>query len=130
MTISTTVKEFTLSTLKAINSGIQEISQSFSEDETTLVIFAGIDPEFSNNEEIAFGIYMPLGNEATWLPAVTSDRDVMLQIQSMESGQSFIITDEENDGGLGVRVNALEIDNRCTVYPNIDATSKPFIQLG
>lgn len=125
-----TFKDRLINAFKSVGEGIAELDNAFREENQDTVIFAGLDQEQTSSSKLEFGIYVPLNNVAMWMPATTSDPDVMLQITSMALGQSFKITEEASDGPLGTVINGLEIDHTCQIYPSISKKSEPVIRLG
>lgn len=130
MPTSFTLKDLLINAFKSVGEGFAELHNAFREDNQDTVIFAGIDEEQTSPNKLEFGIYFPQHNEAMWMPATTSDPDVMLQIKSMALGQSFKITEEASDGPLGTVINGLEIDHTCQIHSSITKKSGPIVSLG
>jgi hypothetical protein len=78
------------------------------------VIFAGMDD--ASSKECEFGIYVPSDDLATWLPAITSSSNVIEKLKTLPLGQVFKITASENDGAMGTRIHAIEVDSNAPVY--------------
>lgn len=130
MPTNSTLKDLLINAFKNVGKGFAELHNAFREDNQDTVIFAGIDEKQTSPNKLEFGIYFPLNNEAMWMPATTSDPDVMLQIKSMVLGQSFKITEEASDGPLGTVINGLEIDHTCQIHSSITKKSGPIVSLG
>ena len=84
-----------------------------------MVVYAGTDDPTPETKagEFEFGIYVNVRDQdAIWLPAVADKPDVVAQLKAMQPGQSFRITGEESEGGLGTRITSLEIPKDAPVF--------------
>ena len=89
--------------------------QAFNDN--SKVIFAGQDIEpAAGPKDYNFGIYVPSGETAYWLPAVTSEPSVIEKLQGMEIGQVFKILSQRNEGAMTTRINALRPVNDAPIY--------------
>lgn len=63
-----------------------------------------------------FWVYALVNDSAVLLPARALDGEVIDQLKNMEVGDSFKITEEADDGPLGVFVKAIEVDSDAPAY--------------
>ncbi|MDP2206463.1 MAG: hypothetical protein Q8K65_09175 [Alphaproteobacteria bacterium] len=74
------------------------------------VRYAGPDNDTATPDgTFEFGIETDVNGEAIWLPAITNHPAVIKALKEMPIGQPFIITHEENWGGMGTRVNGIQL---------------------
>jgi hypothetical protein len=97
------------------------------------VRYAGSDNDAATDDgSFEFGIEMDVNGEAVWLPCITAQPAVIKALKDMQTGQPFTITHEESCGGMGTRINGIQIqiggDNPAPVEskaPQAPAATEP-----
>lgn len=81
-----------------------------------IAVFAGVEAEPIGNA-YEFGIYVfPTSVEqGVWLPASAIDPEIIEKFRTMEVGQIFEITQEDNSDAMGTVIEAIEIPDNAPI---------------